>query len=436
MEEKKVNAPKVSVVIATKNRADLLGASIHSVLQQTMKDFELIVVDDGSTDGTKELVESINDERVIYATTGDQSQGISAARNLGAKLSRGDWTAVHDDDDLMVPTRLEVQLAQVEADIGLVYGAFVNFDDDCGTLELHHGRNYTYGAALQTGFAPGHSTWLVRTRLLQLFQYDEGLESAVDNNIAFRLLKSGVKFKHCGEIVLLRRVHNRRITSTGGGRQKYAAELNLRFLGRGVNPEARKRLWKKARYDWGPLEKEQWQMKCLPLLPDSLVCREGAALVPVDSKSDGDQHYEVVSVDGMSWENYYALLGSGGLSVCVKARYRESDTIESRLMLGSRESELPLRSVAASFFGSKFIADKDAQAFIWAVVDDLNCAISDDWQIVLFEQGEVRLKCMHKRFGTVWEALRNHERLNNLGIENRFFAHSKTLDSKELEVTN
>ena len=47
-----------------------------------------------------------------------------------------------------------------------MYGAFINFDDDTGELQMHHGRNYSYGAALMSGFAPGHSTWLVRTETM------------------------------------------------------------------------------------------------------------------------------------------------------------------------------------------------------------------------------------------------------------------------------
>lgn len=80
--------PTVSVVIPTYNRAHLLGRAIQSVLNQTYHDFEIIVVDDGSTDNTEKVVKSFNDPRIHYIRH-DQNRGGSAARNTGIKMARG-----------------------------------------------------------------------------------------------------------------------------------------------------------------------------------------------------------------------------------------------------------------------------------------------------------------------------------------------------------
>ena len=320
--------PFVSVVIASLNRAELLRESMISVLEQSFRDLELIVVDDGSTDNTEEVVRSFDDPRVRYFRTGDSPLGISAARNLGARESRGEWTAVHDDDDLMLPHRLEHQIKRIEPGVDFIYGAFVNFDNETAELQLHHGRNMTYGAALQTGFAPGHSTWLVRTDLLRQFGYDEGLESAVDNNLAFRLLRSGVEMVHSGDVCLLRRVHSGRITDTGGAGQKYAAELNLRFLRTNINSVSRKKLRKYARYDWGPVDKQSWEHKALYHLPNHLVRRSGHVFRFEPAEEHGAILVKKEFRSSISLAEFFTLSAEGSYLGEVRVRLREDDEIE------------------------------------------------------------------------------------------------------------
>ncbi len=94
-----------SVIIPTFNRADVLKRAVDSVLNQTYKKFELIVVDDGSTDQTKELLEKYNDIRIITQV----NKGVSAARNTAIKKSNGNWICFLDSDDEWISTKLESQ---------------------------------------------------------------------------------------------------------------------------------------------------------------------------------------------------------------------------------------------------------------------------------------------------------------------------------------
>ncbi len=99
--------PLVSVIIPTFNRATWVREAIDSVLAQTFRDFELIVVDDGSTDTTREGLGLYGDRlRVVYQTR----QGVSAARNRGLKMAAGKWLAFLDSDDLWLPQKLETQV--------------------------------------------------------------------------------------------------------------------------------------------------------------------------------------------------------------------------------------------------------------------------------------------------------------------------------------
>ncbi len=102
----------VSVVVPTYNRAELLRQTIQSILAQTVLPLEVIVVDDGSTDHTPEVCTSFG-ESIRYARQGNQ--GLSMARNAGIRISRGDWIAFCDSDDLWRPRKLEVQLAALDS---------------------------------------------------------------------------------------------------------------------------------------------------------------------------------------------------------------------------------------------------------------------------------------------------------------------------------
>src|SRR3972149_614140 len=103
--------PKVSVIIPSYNRADCVCDAIDSVLAQTYRDFETIVVDDGSTDETLQVLRNYrNDIRCLRRENG----GAGAARNLGILSASGDYVAFLDSDDIMLPRRLEYQVAALD----------------------------------------------------------------------------------------------------------------------------------------------------------------------------------------------------------------------------------------------------------------------------------------------------------------------------------
>jgi glycosyltransferase involved in cell wall biosynthesis len=101
--------PLVSVIIPTYNRATLLPRAIESVRQQTHENWELIVVDDGSQDGTEAVVKSLQDPRIRYERH-EVNRGVSAARNTGLRLAQGQWVAFLDSDDYWRREKLAVQL--------------------------------------------------------------------------------------------------------------------------------------------------------------------------------------------------------------------------------------------------------------------------------------------------------------------------------------
>ncbi len=128
-------APKVSVIVPTFRRAGLLKETVDSILAQTFTDFELIIVDNMSEDGTAEYVTGLGDARVRYFRNPNHGI-ISVNRNVGIKRSVGSYIAFCDDDDLWHPTKLEKQVALLGGDerIGLCYSNALSFNGS-GVLE-------------------------------------------------------------------------------------------------------------------------------------------------------------------------------------------------------------------------------------------------------------------------------------------------------------
>lgn len=132
-----IDKPKVSIIIPTFNRAYLLARAIESVLAQTYKDFEIVVIDDASTDNTKEVVKSFDDKNIQYIYH-KKNMGGAAARNTGIKIARGYYIAFLDDDDEWLGNKLEKQveaMKKLPCDTwGGIYCGFYNIIDGKVTM--------------------------------------------------------------------------------------------------------------------------------------------------------------------------------------------------------------------------------------------------------------------------------------------------------------
>lgn len=117
---------KVSVVIPTYNRGRQVRRAVDTALAQTLSDLEVIVVDDGSTDETQEVIEAYEDDRLQYIKH-SENRGGSAARNTGIDAASGDYIAFLDSDDTWVPSKLEEQIAVIERRSGEWVAAYCDF---------------------------------------------------------------------------------------------------------------------------------------------------------------------------------------------------------------------------------------------------------------------------------------------------------------------
>ncbi len=182
--------PLVSVVVPAYNAARTLSATVESILAQTERDLEVIVVDDGSSDGTVEVARAVDDERVRVVVR--ENAGASAARNTGIAEATGTWVAFLDSDDVWVPVKLERQLAYVAAhpDVHAVQtGAF--FVDN--NLQVRYerrckpSRDALWESLLFQNLPSFPSTLMIRrSKLDEIGPFDTSLEILEDWELAIR----------------------------------------------------------------------------------------------------------------------------------------------------------------------------------------------------------------------------------------------------------
>jgi glycosyltransferase involved in cell wall biosynthesis len=184
--------PKVSVLMSVYNGASYLRQSVQSILDQTFLDFEFIIVNDGSTDNTQEILESVSDPRVQVLM--QPNTGLTKALNRGLKLCRGEFIARMDADDLSMPERLERQLIFFDKhpEVGMVGTAYFEIDDNGRVLSekacLLEDNQLRKVLIKYNPFC--HTSTMIRKSVLsRVGFYDESFPYAQDYELWFRIAK-------------------------------------------------------------------------------------------------------------------------------------------------------------------------------------------------------------------------------------------------------
>lgn len=185
---------KVSVILPAYNRAYILERSIWSVLNQSHKNLELVIVDDSSTDETTPLVASIKDERVYYVRT-KRNQGAAGARNYGLQFVTGEYVAFQDSDDYWHPDKLQLQMEELEnKNAGFCYHK-VQYDFGGGRIAilpqegipLERKSGDIYHQLLYENMVDCPALLVRRECLAEVGGFDEGLRALEDYDLALRL---------------------------------------------------------------------------------------------------------------------------------------------------------------------------------------------------------------------------------------------------------
>lgn len=207
-----MNLPKVSVIIPNYNYANYISRTIDSVLAQTYKNLEIIVIDDGSKDNSLETLKKYGDKITVLT---QQNQGVSRARNNGTANSNGEYIAFLDADDIWLPEKLETQMQRFfdDAEIGLVHCSmdFIDPNDQpCG--ENYNGMEGNVAEEFlrfEKGVVVGAgSTGVVTRRIFdELGGFDERLSTAADWDFCYRLATK-YKLGFVRKPLVLYRIHN------------------------------------------------------------------------------------------------------------------------------------------------------------------------------------------------------------------------------------
>lgn len=199
-----LGGPEVTVVIPTRNRWELLAIALRSALQQEEVDVEVVVVDDGSTDGTPDRLAAL-EEPSLRLVRHTRSEGVARARNDGIAAARGEWVAFLDDDDFWAPRKLRAQLEVADATgASLIYGTAVALDAQRRPLRIMHPAKASGMARqlLTTNVIRGPSTVVVRGDLLErVGTFDERLSAFADWDLWLRAAR-GDQVAACAEVVV------------------------------------------------------------------------------------------------------------------------------------------------------------------------------------------------------------------------------------------
>jgi glycosyltransferase involved in cell wall biosynthesis len=214
------NTPEVSVVIPTYNRANLIGRAIKSVLKQNLQNFEIIIVDDASTDNTAEVIQEFVDARIRYIPL-EKNCGGGHARNQGIKAARAEFIAFLDSDDEWMPEKLELQVARLvasnDSNATVVYCQGYEYyeslqEKKIRNVEAHEGDVFKH--LLKGWLPPTTSLFMVkRSALIDVDGFDESLPSFQDIDLWFKLAQNNNHFVAVNKPLIIRYFHGNQIVA-------------------------------------------------------------------------------------------------------------------------------------------------------------------------------------------------------------------------------
>ncbi len=215
-----MKSPLVTVVISTYNRAHLLKRAINSVLRQTFTDFELIIVNNASTDNTEEIINifKAKDNRIEYIAH-DKNMGGPAARNAEIKVAKGMYIALLDDDDEWLETKLEKQVQcmdKASKDVGLIYVGTEIIDNLTGRIlkkQMPQHKGDVYQRLLLGTILGSVSSVLIRKEcFLKVGMFDEELTSCQDWDMWLRISQEYL-FDYVPEVLVKIYMHDIQISN-------------------------------------------------------------------------------------------------------------------------------------------------------------------------------------------------------------------------------
>ena len=215
----KPTRPQVSVIVPTYNRAGMLGGCIEAILSQTMQDFELIIVSDGSTDETEKVIRSYREPRILFFKK--ENGGQASARNMGIVNAKGKYIALCDDDDRFYPDHLKMLdvLLQRHPEVGLVYSdALWCYQDPDREPEIRYSQDFDKKALENYNYISPVNVMFRKSCLRNGLRFDENpaLKGLEDWDFFLRLSEH-CSFLHIKKVTSEYNVHGKNSFHPGAG---------------------------------------------------------------------------------------------------------------------------------------------------------------------------------------------------------------------------
>jgi glycosyltransferase involved in cell wall biosynthesis len=197
--------PSVSIIITTYNHAQYLQDAIHSAMAQTHSPYEVIIIDDGSTDGTEKEVKQYKNVKYIW----QENSGLSAARNKGIAKCKGDYVVFLDADDMLYPNALATNLKyfHLHPACGYVSGWYDAMNENkkiIGIYDTPPPQKDHFLCLLKNNYIGMHATVMYNTKVFEHLKYDEKLRACEDHDIYLKIAKKYPVFSHSEKIAAYR----------------------------------------------------------------------------------------------------------------------------------------------------------------------------------------------------------------------------------------
>jgi len=189
--------PKFSIVMPVWNRGDIVQNAIRSVLDQSVKDYEFIIVDDGSTDGTERIIKSFENPRIKYFKI-PHTGHIGQVRNYGNRKAKGEWIVVQDSDDRSFPDRLYWIDKYTDKDTDIIYHDMyvASFDPEhnAAMRRLRKIGRYSKDKLMKEQYIPGQIAY--RRKSILKVPYDDRIQCCDDFQVLLELALNDMRFKY------------------------------------------------------------------------------------------------------------------------------------------------------------------------------------------------------------------------------------------------
>ncbi len=219
------STPLISVILPVFNSEKYITRSIKSILDQTFINFELIIVNDGSSDNSLNIIHSLKnkDDRIVLISR--ENRGLVNSLNEALSIARGEWVARMDADDIALPYRFERQLKWLEQTGADICGSWVKFFGTNDRRILKHPESHdAIKMELLFGTSFAHPSIMMRTKRSKELGYNKAWEKCEDYDLWERAARANWKMTNVPEILLLYRLHDSQISNSASDFQQFLTQ--------------------------------------------------------------------------------------------------------------------------------------------------------------------------------------------------------------------